>query len=188
MKALRTLYILAAVVAAAMCSSCDNTKTYAELLTEEDKYVNTFLSDQRVEMDIPADTVFEVGPNAPYYRLDEDGFLYMQVLKAGTPGNRVENDQQIFFRFTRYALADYANSGKLPVGAGNNITLKACWFRYQNFSIQNSYDWGVGIQRPLEFLPIDCEVNLVVKSQYGIMTETTNVQPYLWTLTYESRQ
>ena len=72
-------------------------------------------------LDIPADTVFEVGPDAPYYRLDEDGQLYMQVLNAGTPGYKVQYNEQIYFRYTRYALEAYKD-GKLPQGTGNNLS------------------------------------------------------------------
>jgi len=168
-------------------TSCSDGKSYAQLLNEEDMYTNNFLADQHVELAIPADTVFEVGPNAPYYRLDDDGMLYMQVLKAGTKDNRVEDDEQIYFRYTRYPLALYSN-GELPTGEGNNISLSPAWFRYNNFQIQTSYQWGQGVQMPLRYLPVDCEVNIVIKSQMGITDESANVQPYLWKLTYERRQ
>ena len=168
-------------------ASCDDTVSYAQLLNDEENAVNNFLADQTVCQTIPADTVFETGPNAPYYRLDEDGYLYMQVLKAGTPGNRVADDEQIYFRYTRYRLAAYKD-GKLPNGSGNNISLSPAWFRYNNFQINNSYQWGQGIQIPLLYLPIDCEVNIVIKSQMGPVNENTNVQPYLWRLTYERRK
>lgn len=175
------------VMAAMTMTSCSDGKSYAQLLNEEDMYTNNFLADHHVELAIPADTVFEVGPNAPYYRLDDDGMLYMQVLKAGTKDNRVEDDEQIYFRYTRYPLALYSN-GELPTGEGNNISLSPAWFRYNNFQIQTSYQWGQGVQMPLRYLPVDCEVNIVIKSQMGITDESANVQPYLWKLTYERRQ
>ena len=115
------------VMAAMAMTSCSDGKSYAQLLNEEDMYTNNFLADQHVELAIPADTVFEVGPNAPYYRLDDDGMLYMQVPKAGTKDNRVEDDEQIYFRYTRHPLALYSN-GELPTGEGNNISLSPAWF------------------------------------------------------------
>ena len=177
-------FVLALIVG---LSSCNDSKSYAELLTEQDHYVNNFLADQKVELQIPADTVFECGPNAPYYRIDEDGDLYMQVLDRGTPGNMVTEGEQIFFRYTRYALSAYTN-GKLPQGSGNNISLSPAWFRYNNYSIQSSYNWGQGVQMPLSLLPIDCKVNLVIKAQMGFTQETSDVKPYLFYLTYERRQ
>ncbi|MDE6206630.1 MAG: DUF4827 domain-containing protein [Muribaculaceae bacterium] len=187
MKTINYIFLALATLAAITLGACSDNKSYADLLQEENMYVNNFLADQRVELSIPADTVFETGPDAPYYRLDEDGMLYMQVLRPGTPGNRVENDEQIYFRYTRYALAMYSD-GKLGIGEGNNITLAAAWFRYNNYQLQSSYNWGVGIQAPLRYLPVDCEVNIVIKSQMGVTSETNEVYPYLWRLTYDRRR
>lgn len=187
MKTLR--YIITTIVAfvLVLLCACSDSKSYADLLHDEDMYVNNYLADQVVYLDIPSDTIFEVGKNAPYYRLDEDGMLYMQVLDAGTPGNTVADNEQIYFRYTRYALAAYKD-GKLGQGEGNNITLGAAWFRYNNYQTQTSYQWGTGVQTPLQYLPVDCKVNIIIKSQLGITSETTEVQPYLWCLTYERRR
>ena len=149
--------IVALVGGILMLASCDDNVSYAELLNRENLAVNNFLADQVVLLDIPADTVFEVGPDAPYYRLDEDGQLYMQVLNAGTPGYKVQYNEQIYFR-------------------------------YGNYSLTSSLTYGTGIQTPLEFLPIDCEVNLVVKSTVGWQSDQTDVIPYLYRLTYQRRE
>lgn len=178
--------VIMALLAVAMggAVACSDSQSYADLLAAEDRNVNNFLADHRVELSVPEDTVFECGPDAPYYRLDEDGYLYMQVLNPGTKGNRAVDDEQIYFRYTRYGLASYRN-GQLPKGDGNNITLMPYWFRYNNFRMQGSYQWGQGIQYPLKFLPVDCEVNIVIKSQVGIVDEMTDVQPFLYNITYQ---
>ena len=167
--------------------ACKDSKSYAELLNEETKYVNNFLADQRVTNEMPTDTnfVFETGPDAPYYRLDEDGFLYMQVINPGTKGNYVKDNQVIFFRFTRYDLQQYTD-GKLPQGQGNeyDMSYMNSWFRYGNYQLETSYQWGSGIQQPLMYLPIDCEVNIVIKSQYGFYSEQSYVVPYLFNVRY----
>ena len=159
--------------------------------SEEDMYTNNYLADHYVELSIPEDTVFqtvaEVGSKAPFYRLDEDGMLYMQVINAGTKGNRVADDEQIYFRYMRFPLALYSN-GTLPSGEGNMITISPAWFRFNNFQLQTSYQWGQGVQMPLHYLPVDCEVNIVIKSQMGLSDETANVQPYLWHITYQRRE
>ncbi len=167
-------------------SSCSDKKSFSELLTDENQSVNMFLVDQRVCDEIPTDTnfVFESGPNAPYYKLDEDGNMYMQVVNPGTKGNYADKDEIIYFRYTRYNLSNF--NGTLPAGEGNetDMGLANCWFRFQNFQLQSSYQWGSGIQTPLNFLPIDCEVNIVIKSQYGIYAETAYVTPFLYRLRY----
>jgi len=165
-------------------SSCDDDKTYAELLTDENKYVNAYLADQHVINGIPADTVFETGPDAPYYRLDDDGNLYMQVVDPGTPGNTVAYNELIYFRFTRYPLITYTN-GEFIASEGNDDVLNGNYsFRYGNFDIASSYSYGSGIQTPLAYLPIDAVVNIIVKSQYGFPSEMANVQPYLYSIRY----
>lgn len=173
-------------------AGCKDSKSYAELLTNETHFVNNFLADQRVTNTIPTDTsfVFETGENAPYYRMDEDGNVYMQVLNAGTPeGGYAVDDEVIYFRFTRYNLQYYADK-KLPSGNGNETDMGfgSSWFRYNNFTLQSSYQWGSGIQLPLGYLPIDCEVNLVIKSQYGLYSETSYVVPYLYRVRYYKPQ
>lgn len=187
MKLSKIIYATFALGALLLTAACDDSESYADLLVKQDHYVNNFLADQKVELDIPADTVFLTGPDAPYYRLDEDATMYMQVLDAGTPGNMVTYNEQIFFRYTRYALASYTD-GKLPSGSGNNISLNPLWFRYGNYQIKSSYDYGVGVQTPLQYLPVDCIVNIVIKSQNGFTSETSDVKPYLYRLSYERRQ
>lgn len=176
-----------AFAAAVALSSCSDSKSYAELLTEENHAVNNYLADHRVTNTIPTDTtfVFETGPNAPYYRLDEDGNMYMQVVNPGTPGNYAKADQVIYFRYTRYDLNSYKD-GTLPEGTGNEVDMSYLntWFRYDNFSLQSSYKWGVGVQMPLRYLPIDCEVNIIIKSQYGFYDETAYVLPFLYRIRY----
>ncbi len=149
-------------------------------------YVNNFLADHTVAIGIPADTVFEYGPEAPFYRLNEDGTMYMQVLDPGTKGNMVKTNEQIYFRYTRWALSGY--DGTLGTGEGNNLALNPCWFRYNNFQIESSYTWGTGIQFPLSLLPVDCKVNIIIKSSEGPTSEQSEVMPYLWQLTFERRQ
>lgn len=169
--------------------SCDDSKSYADLLAEETKAVNNFLADQRVINEIPSDTVFETGINAPYYRMDEDGNVYMQVIKAGSRDNMAADNQVIYFRFMRYNL-NYYTPGEAMTGEGNanDMEYAATSFRFANYSLQSSSQWGAGIQLPLYYLGIDSEVNIVIKSQYGFTDEISNVVPYLYTIRYFKSQ
>jgi hypothetical protein len=188
---MKRLFLILSTVAAlaGINSSCSSSTSYAELLTSESHYVNNYLADHRVTNTIPTDTTFEfeVGEDAPYYRMDEDGNVYMQVVKAGTrtADNYAKDNEVIFFRFTRYDLSSYADA-TLPEGEGNEVDMSYlnAWFRMNNFTLESSYQWGAGIQLPLSYLPIDCEVNLVIKSQYGLYDEMSYVTPYLYHVRY----
>ena len=80
-KIARILFVFFTVMM--VLSSCDNGKSYADLLKEEDKAVKAFLADKIVINSIPADSVFvtlqDVGNNdtlaVPYYRLDDAMYI-----------------------------------------------------------------------------------------------------------------
>lgn len=176
----------ALVAALISLSGCNDKKSYAELLTEENQAVNVFLSNQNVITSIPPDSIFEYGPDAPYYQLDDEGNLYMQVINPGDLKTKVSNDQLVYFRFTRWSLTLYAKTEELEDGYGNATDMSAgsASFRYGNYKLTSSSQWGAGLQTPLTFLGLDCEVNLVVKSQYGLTSEIAQVIPYLYNVRY----
>lgn len=178
------IFALAALPTVAL-TSCEDGRSYAEMLNDENKAVNRYLANQRVVTEIPADSVFEVGDGAPYYQLDDEGNIYMQVLSPGA-GPKATEDQMVYFRFLRYNLSTYSNSlSDIPSeGNLNDMTKAPTSFRYQNFTLPSSSQWGSGIQTPLNFLPLDCEVNLIIKSQYGWTSEISQVQPYLYHIRY----
>lgn len=186
MKHLRnTFRMLALLVPAVIAlSSCSHTKSYAELLNEETKYINAYLADQRVVGEVPADSIFIKGNDAPYYRMDEDGNVYMRVIKDNPDGVKAKYNDLVYMRFTRYNLYSYSN-GTLPDGEGNDDNaLTQFSFRYQNMEITSSSSWGEGLQLPLNYLHYGCEVELVIRSQAGMSDEIASVTPYMYRVRY----
>lgn len=185
------IVLTVAIALFAATQSCSDSKSYAELLTDETHAVNAYLADQRVSNTIPTDTnfVFETGPDAPFYRLDEEGSMYMQVINPGTKGNYAEAGQVMYFRFTRYNLFNYTD-GNLGTGDGNETDMEYInsYFKFQDFSNTASYQYGAGVQMPLYYLPIDAEVNIIIKSQYGFYSEQSYVQPFLYRLRFFPQQ
>ena len=185
MKTNNVLYFIILSVAV-LATSCDDTKSYSELLDEETKHVNAYLANQVLINEIPADSIFEAGVDAPYYRIDNEGNVYMQVVKYGTQGD-VKDDQQVYFRYTRYDLSQYDSlKDELPEGIGNSEDLEyePTWFRFKNYTLTTSSQYGSGIQMPLYFLPLGSEANVIIKSQYGFTSEISYVTPFLYNIRY----
>ena len=166
-------------------SSCKDSKSYAELLNEETKAVNAFLADQNVILDIPADSIFEYGPDAPLYPIDDDVNLFLKVIEPADK-EMVKNDDMVFFRFTRYNLNEYALTGSLGSGYGNSedVSMGSASFRFNNYTLTTSSQWGSGIQMPLNFLGFNSHVRLVIKSQFGLTSEISQVIPFLYDIRY----
>lgn len=186
---IKTILIGAAtIVTLATASSCDDNKSYAELLEDENQAVNAFLADQIVAESLPADNKFITGPNAPYYPLDDEGNLYIKIVSLGD-GPMVEDNQLVYFRFSRYNLSYYTTTDDLvEEGNSNSIESGNMSFRYGNYTLESSSRWGTGIQTPLEYVPLNSEIWLVVKSQFGWSGEISYVQPYLYHLRYYPSQ
>lgn len=185
MKKLLSPIVLLLALAAGL-SSCKDSKSYAELLQDENQAVNKFLVQHRVIDKVPENGIFEVGPDAPYYQLDDEANVYMQVLALGTD-EKPEKDDRVYFRFTRYNMFYYVVGGdNAALGAGNadGMNTAATFFLFDNYTVYDSYQYGEGIQLPMKYLGYNAKVNLIVKSQEGFTDETAYVTPYLYTITY----
>ncbi|MCM1489303.1 MAG: DUF4827 domain-containing protein [Muribaculum sp.] len=175
------LYFLALI--GIVSASCSKSESYSDLLRKEQKVSNWFLAQHRVCNEIPADSIFEVGPDAPYYRLDDDGYVYMQVLKVGDRKIPAAGDQ-VYFTFTRYNIETMYNDNSLSVtGEGNQddflTSVGNTYFIYQNYRVSSSSQFGSGIQMPVSYLGYDSEVNILLKSYYGFSQENTTCIPFL---------
>ncbi|MDE6428485.1 MAG: DUF4827 domain-containing protein, partial [Muribaculaceae bacterium] len=193
MKHIKFLALLA--IALLILPACKDKESYADLLKDENQAVNAYLAGFPVIGSIPADSVFistqEImetqGPSreeaellTPFYRMDEDGYVYMQVVNPGLTDVKAEENQLIYFRFTRYNLkAWYEYDTWNPSGNATDLGTNTTSFRYKNTTLQSTTQWGEGIQVPLEFLTLGCEVNIIIKSYMGPEDEITNVYPYL---------
>ena len=174
-----------AVALVCMLASCSKTESYTDLLKKEQRASNWFLAQHTVCNDIPADSVFLVGENAPYYKMDDDGYVYMQVLKADDKKDRVfpKTDEQVYFTFTRWNVDEMYSNNTLDVeGEGNQDNfwnmIVDTYFIYDNLSIYSSAKYGSGIQLPLRYLGFNSEVNILLKSYYGFYDEGVTCIPY----------
>ncbi|MBQ9465391.1 MAG: DUF4827 family protein [Muribaculaceae bacterium] len=181
--------IMTAVIAIASLGSCSNSVSYSERLNNERNATNAFLRRFEVVNDIPKDTVFVTGEDAPYYRLDKEGNIYMQVINAGDrKKDKAKESETIYFRYTRYNLLTWYSTGTLTASGDNatdNMSTTACYFNSQDFTLPASAQWGFGLQLPLDFIGVeDSEAWVIVKSQYGFTSEISYVQPFLYHIRY----
>lgn len=186
---LKLFSVLLSGIALISMISCDDDKSYADLLRDERRSVNDFLSNYRVVNEIPSDTVFvtvsEAGEYAPYYRIDPDGNVYMQVIKADSKENRPKPEQPVYFRFMRLDLNSlYTDGVEYWTGNAENMLADPTFFLYDNYTLNSSAQYGYGLQLPLKYVGINSELKLVIKSQFGFTDEISYVVPFLYNITY----
>ena len=190
-KTLKWLAAIVAILATTAFNSCNDNQSYAEQLNDERRACNAYLANYEVINDIPEDTVFQTGSDAPFYRIDKDGNVYMQVIKAGDRKNdRAKTSETIYFRYTRYNLTYWYTQNHLWVGDGNadDMSMAPCYLKYNDFTLPASAQWGFGLHLPLGLLGVNCEVNLVIKSQFGFTNEISYVTPYMYHVRYYHSQ
>lgn len=154
--------------------------TYEDMKKTERRAIDSFLNGVTVIDKLPSITDAQVGSDAPYYKLDADGNIYMQIVSLGdAPAAKGET---VFFRFQRYNLLSFYNTGSLGNGSGNGMS--ATSFVVGN-TAQSTLQWGKAIPLPIELgLPLGSEVYLVVASECGIADEVANVTPFLYNIRY----
>lgn len=166
-------------------TSCSHSESYSDLLRDEEKAANWYLSNHRVCNELPADNDFETGENAPFYRMDEDGYLYMQVISKGNPQTPVEKGDMVYFLYSRQNIRNLMELG-LAQEEGNemNGSLNDSFFIFGETNTQRGVKYGKGLQTPLEYLDYHSEVNLVVKSLVGFKADQSECIPYIMNVKY----
>lgn len=188
-KILKKVFFVAIVSAAvSTLTACEKTESYNDLLTKEENAVNWFLAGEEVCNEIPADSVFQVGEDAPYYKMDEDGAVYMKVLKVGSEPKPKKGDA-VYFRYAFKNILDM-HSGLNPAWAGNSVDLNgsigARYFIFEEMQYTQTSEYGTGIQLPMQYFGTDTEVMLVVKSTRGFYSYQARCVPILYKIRYFS--
>lgn len=179
----KLLPIAGAVLMMMPMASCNDGKSYSDLLSDEEKAVNWYLAKNRVVPFVPEDSVFEVGPEAPFYRMDGDGNVYMRVVNTGDMDNRPKIGDRVYFRFMRtnikYLYEDLETSGE---GNADDMgsSLNGISLIYGNKVLSTTTQYGTGIQVPLKYLGYGCEVDLIVKSVEGMSGDISQCVPYIY--------
>lgn len=162
-----------------------NPCTLEDLKRTERRAMKRYLSKFDVVDALPLIDDIQVGSVAPFYKLNSEGTVYMQVVRKGTAPAAI-NGEKIYFRFMRYNLLSYLENGVLPNGEGNgNDPTQGTTFFKLGSEDPATTQWGTAIQMPMLIgLPVDSEVNLVVASEAGITAEISGVTPFLYNIRY----
>lgn len=186
MKYFKNLSVVLGIIVCAALSGCSKTESYSDLLKEEGKAANWYLAQQNIEVVVPSDGKFKTGSNAPFYKMDDDGYLYMQVVSKGDD-EKVKAGDKVYFRFMRKNLK-LLYQGYDAGWEGNaddlSTSLGSTYFIYDNYRLENTSKYGTGIQLPLKYLGYNSEVNLILRSYYGFATDQTQCIPYIINVKY----
>ncbi|MCM1290901.1 MAG: DUF4827 domain-containing protein [Prevotella sp.] len=167
--------------------SCDDSKSYSELLNDEEKATNWYMANQKIELTIPEDSVLLHGQDAPFYKMDDDGYLYLKVINPGDLTRRPKLGDMVYFRFSRQNIKALYDGISAPwEGNANdmNTSLGATSIIFGNYRIESTSLYGTGIQVPLQFLGYDCEVEMVMRSYQGFTTDQSQCIPYIYKVKY----
>lgn len=162
-----------------------NPCTLEDLKKTERRAMKKYLSKFDVIDKLSAINDIQVGSVAPFYKLNSEGTVYMQVVKKGIEPSAT-NGEQIYFRYLRYNLLSYLENGVLPIGEGNlnSVTQDVTFFTLGSDN-SDTTKWGTAIQMPMLLgLPVDSEVNLIVASEAGFTSEISSVTPFLYNIRY----
>lgn len=162
-----------------------NPCTLEDLKKTEQRAMKKYLSKFDVMDELPTINNIQVGSVAPFYKLNPEGTVYMQVVKMGSAPAATKGEK-IYFRFMRYNLLSYLENGVLPPGQGNaNDLTESTTFFEVGSEKPSTTQWGTAIQMPILLgLPIDSEVNLVVASEAGPTSEISGIIPFLYNIRY----
>lgn len=182
-------FIMLSLCITALITGCSKTQSYSELLRQEEKAVNWYLAGYNVALELPEDpkdliTYAEMGEEAPFYKLDPEGYVYMQVVRADTD-DMVDEGDLVYFRFLKESILDMYNGVEsAPIGNSEYLPNGTTSFVYKNTYLSSTTTWGTGIQMPLKYIGYNSEVNLVLKSYYGFTEEQTYCIPYIMNIRY----
>lgn len=176
---------LIAVLPMILAVSCNDAESYSDLLKKQEKAVNYFLANQYVETTLPEDNNFIEGEDAPYYKMDEEGNVYMQVIESGNPREIPSAGDRVYFRFKQMNILNYWEANYIAwSGNADNPASDATTFLYDNYTLSSTSQYGTGIQLPLKYVGYNSYVRLVLKAEAGFTVNQTQCVPYLMEIRY----
>ena len=176
--------------------ACDDTKTYAEMLEEEDDAIADFINKQGIKVISQTeffdnDSVTNVEENE-YVQLASG--VYMQIVDKGSdnPADTVRNNEVVLVRFMEYSLLDQDTTL-------SNLSLSYMSDEFKYTATSSSiagiftqglmYSWygytavPAGWLVPMPYIRDRAHVRLIVPSKMGHQAAMQNVYPFYYDIT-----
>lgn len=195
MKKLLLLFFISLAVGFSF-QACDDTKTYAEMLEEEDDAIADFINKEGIKVISQTeffdnDSVTDVEKNE-FVQLSSG--VYMQIVDKGSdnPADTVKNNDLVLVRFMEYSLLDKDTTL-------SNLTLPYLVDEFK-YTASSSSIAGIFIQGlmymaygytavpagwlvPLPYVRDKAHVRLIVPSKMGHQSAMQYVYPYYYDIT-----
>lgn len=187
MRIKKLIFHISAIVLLLSATGCEKTKSYSEMLKDEEQACNWYLAQNKIVVDIPKDSVFQTGQDAPFYKMNSEGTLYMKVITAGDRNKIPENGDRVYFSFMRQNIQSLMNGyidEDVWEGNAENMAYGSTSFLLGETILTSSIKYGNGIQIPVTYLGYYSEVILVVKSLEGFTDAQTDCTPYVYKVRY----
>lgn len=187
MRIKKLIFHISAVVLLLSATGCEKTKSYSEMLKDEEQACNWYLAQNKIVVNIPEDSVFQTGQDAPFYKMNSEGTLYMKVITAGDRNKIPENGDRVYFSYMRQNIQSLMNGyidEDVWEGNAENMAYGSTSFLLGETILTSSTQYGNGIQIPVTYLGYYSEVMLVVKSLEGFTDAQTDCTPYVYKVRY----
>lgn len=196
-----TFFFLALMALCIGFQACDDTKTYAEMLEDEDNAIEAFIRDSNITVITQSQFYAQDSTTDPakneFVQLASG--VYMQILDKGVEdkSDTVKNNDIILVRFSEYDMLNkYTSYSNL------DIVYMVDEFRYvvtstsiagiftggnYMYSTSSSVNTAVpaGWLVPLEYVRNKAHVKLIVPSKMGGNVGMQNVIPYYYDIKYQ---
>ena len=169
---------LISVVAIAMFSSCNKSKTYAQRLNDEKKIIERFIdnNDLTILTEYPKDSVF----NEKEFFFDSSSGIYYNVIDSGN-GRRILGGEEFYIRFK--GLKYLSNNDTSTYSNTNSLQPEV--LVYGNTSTYGSVAWVA----PLKNVGNRAKVKMIVPFNMGIsMDKQTYKTAYYEEIDYRFEQ
>lgn len=191
-------FIFALMTISVIFYACDDTKTYAEKMEEEDEAIEAFIRDSSITVISQSefyakDSVTDVSKNE-YVQLASG--VYMQIVDKGSENlaDTIRPNEVVLVRFSEYSLFDkmitvsnletpymvdefrYTVTSSSIAGIFSTATMGAMYYYYASTTVP------AGWLAALAYIRDGAHVKLIVPHKMGHDRALSNVYPYFYDL------